>query len=57
MILAEDTFFFFTHATLHYFTKLYKFIHKTHHEIDAPYSLMSEYASIIEYVFYNIVII
>jgi sterol desaturase/sphingolipid hydroxylase (fatty acid hydroxylase superfamily) len=52
--LAEDFFFYWSHWALHH-PKLYKIIHKKHHEYTSPFTITAEYSSVTEYFFGNII--
>ncbi|KAI9347801.1 C-4 methyl sterol oxidase [Zopfochytrium polystomum] len=46
-ILWEDTFHYWCHRAMHW-GPLYKYIHKMHHEFQAPFGLTAEYAHTLE---------
>lgn len=43
-LVVEDAFHYWAHRALHTFPKLYKIVHKQHHEFAAPFGLAAEYA-------------
>ncbi|XP_060564065.1 fatty acid hydroxylase domain-containing protein 2-like [Ruditapes philippinarum] len=51
--LVEEFFFYYTHRLLHH-PRLYKHIHKKHHEWTAPIGIVAIYAHPIEHLFSNI---
>jgi len=53
MIWVEEIFFYYTHRLLHH-PRLYKHIHKTHHEWTAPIGVVSIYAHPFEHVVSNL---
>uniref|UniRef100_A0A914DUZ9 Fatty acid hydroxylase domain-containing protein n=1 Tax=Acrobeloides nanus TaxID=290746 RepID=A0A914DUZ9_9BILA len=53
-ILVEEVLFYYSHRLLHH-PRLYKHIHKIHHEWTAPIGVVSIYAHPIEHMFSNIV--
>ena len=42
-LVLEDTWHFFVHQVLHH-KRIYKYIHKVHHNFQAPFGMVSEYA-------------
>ncbi|KAI9105851.1 hypothetical protein DFS34DRAFT_589130 [Phlyctochytrium arcticum] len=46
-LVCEDCYHYFTHRLMHH-PRLYKYVHKLHHEFSAPFGLTAEYAHPIE---------
>jgi len=51
--VIEDTYFYWGHRFLHW-KKIYKYIHKVHHEHQSPFGIAAEYAHPLETVFLGI---
>jgi sterol desaturase/sphingolipid hydroxylase (fatty acid hydroxylase superfamily) len=52
-MIVEDSVFFWSHKTLHH-PKVYRYIHKQHHEYRTTVGIAAEYAHPLEYVMGNI---
>ena len=46
-LVLEDTWHYFVHQLLHH-RRIYKYIHKVHHNFQAPFGMVAEYAHWIE---------
>lgn len=46
-LVIEDTWHYFVHQLLHH-RRLYKYVHKVHHNFQAPFGMVAEYAHPIE---------
>lgn len=53
-ILIEEIGFYYSHRLLHH-PKIYKFIHKRHHEWTAPIAITAIYCHPVEHVFANLI--
>jgi len=53
MFVIEDFYFYWIHRFLHW-KKIYKYVHKVHHEFNTPFGIAAEYAHPIETVFLGI---
>ena len=42
-LVVEDTWHYFVHQALHH-KRIYKYIHKVHHNFQAPFGMVAEYA-------------
>ena len=42
-LVVEDTWHYFVHQLLHH-KSIYKYIHKVHHNFQAPFGMVAEYA-------------
>jgi sterol desaturase/sphingolipid hydroxylase (fatty acid hydroxylase superfamily) len=51
-IVVDDTLFYWAHRLLHH-PRLYKYVHKQHHEFVQPIGLATEYAHLVEDLFCN----
>jgi sterol desaturase/sphingolipid hydroxylase (fatty acid hydroxylase superfamily) len=52
-ILLEEVLFYYSHRLLHW-KRIYKYVHKQHHDFKAPIGIAAEYAHPIEFVFGNL---
>ncbi len=46
-LVIEDTWHYFVHQLLHH-RRLYKYVHKIHHNFQAPFGMVAEYAHPVE---------
>ena len=46
-LMIEDTWHYWVHQLLHH-RRLYKYVHKVHHNFQAPFGMVAEYAHPIE---------
>jgi methylsterol monooxygenase len=46
--VIEDTWHYWIHRFLHHHKQLYKYIHKIHHNYQAPFGMVSEYVHPVE---------
>ncbi|KAM0786821.1 hypothetical protein ACM66B_002252 [Microbotryomycetes sp. NB124-2] len=52
-MLCEEAGFYYVHRTFHH-PKLYKHVHKMHHQFTAPVAFASTYCTVVEHVFSNL---